>query len=210
MKTAVLFDFDGTLFYGTTDLNYYSINMSLKDMRLPPVDRAKANSTVGDTLTELARNILGSDDKALCDRFLDGMLRYALIAIDELAEIEPDCIHMLRALKEKASVAICSNGNMDYLYKLLKKFDIFDIFDYIWYKKEGYSKLTAIPELKRLLGADRVIMVGDREEDVTSGKANGCVTVAIQNNIGARDAVGADYDVFSHAEMERVILSILL
>ena len=52
-------------------------------------------------------------------------------------------------------------------------------------------------------------MVGDREEDVASGKANGCITVAIQNDFGARDAIGADYDVYSHVEMEQTILRIL-
>ena len=52
-------------------------------------------------------------------------------------------------------------------------------------------------------------MVGDREEDVRSGRANGCVTVAMQNDLGARDAIGADYDVYNHREMEETLLSIL-
>ena len=35
-KTGIFFDFDGTLFYGTTDINYYSINLALQDMNRPP------------------------------------------------------------------------------------------------------------------------------------------------------------------------------
>ena len=69
--------------------------------------------------------------------------------------------------------------------------------------------IAAIPELKKILGVEQAIMVGDREEDVVSGKANGCITVAMQNDFGARDAVGADYDVYNHNEMKQTILRIL-
>jgi phosphoglycolate phosphatase-like HAD superfamily hydrolase len=92
---------------------------------------------------------------------------------------------------------------------LLEKFGILPYFTYIWHSKPGYCKATAIPELKKILKVEQAIMVGDREEDVTSGKTNGCITVAMQNDFGARDAIGADYDVFSHKEMEETILRIL-
>ena len=52
-------------------------------------------------------------------------------------------------------------------------------------------------------------MVGDRAEDVSSGKANGCITVAMQNDFGARDALGADYDVYTHKELEQVLLRLI-
>ena len=42
-KTGIFFDFDGTLFYGTTDINYYSINLALQDMNRPPISREEAN-----------------------------------------------------------------------------------------------------------------------------------------------------------------------
>ena len=69
--------------------------------------------------------------------------------------------------------------------------------------------LFVLPEHRGKGYAQQAIMVGDREEDVASGKANGCITVAIQNDFGARDAIGADYDVYSHVEMEQTILRIL-
>ena len=55
VKTCVLFDFDGTLFYGTTDINYYAINMALEDMGRPPISREEANSTVGDRIPDACR-----------------------------------------------------------------------------------------------------------------------------------------------------------
>lgn len=208
-KTAVLFDFDGTLFYGTTAINYYAINMALEEMGRERISWEMANSTVGDRIPDACRRILGTDDPQLCQTLYDGIFRYAPKAIEEHAEIEPDCIHMLKALSEKAPLAICSNAERGYLMSLLEKFGILPYFTYVWHSRPGYRKATAIPELKRILNAEQAIMVGDREEDVTSGKVNGCITVAMQNDFGARDAIGADYDVYNHQQMEEVILNIL-
>ena len=208
-KTAVLFDFDGTLFYGTTYINYYAMNMALAEMGRPPISRELANTTVGDKIPDACRRILGTEDEMLCKQFFDGIFRYAPKAIEEHARIEPDCVDMLQVLSAVAPLAICSNAERGYLTALLEKFGVLPLFSYIWHAKPGYDKTAAIPELKRILGAERAIMVGDREEDVRSGKANGCITVAMQNDFGARDAVGADYDVFSHREMKETILAIL-
>lgn len=41
------------------------------------------------------------------------------------------------------------------------------------------------------------------------GKANGCITVALQNDFGARDAIGADYDVYTHRELEQTLLQLV-
>lgn len=206
---AVLFDFDGTLFYGTTDINYYAMNMALADMGRAPISREIANSTVGDKIPDACRRILGTDDPALCQQFYDGIFRHAPKAIEQHAEIETDCVEMLKALSREAPLAICSNAEREYLMALLKKFGVLPYFSYVWHSQPGYCKATAIPELKKILHVSQAIMVGDREEDVTSGKHNGCITVAIQNDFGAQDAVGADYDVFNHAQMKDTILKIL-
>lgn len=208
-KTAVLFDFDGTLFYSTTAINFYAINMALEEMGRERISWEMANSTVGDRIPDACRRILGTDDPVLCQTLYDGIFRYAPKAIEEHAEIEPDCIHMLKALSGKAPLAVCSNAERGYLMGLLEKFGILPYFTYVWHSRPGYRKATAIPELKKILDAEQAIMVGDREEDVTSGKVNGCITVAMQNDFGARDAIGADYDVYNHKQMEEVILNIL-
>lgn len=209
MKTAVLFDFDGTLFYGTTDVNFYAMNLALADMGRAPISREVANSTVGDKIPDACRRILGTDDEVLCKTFYDGIFRHAPKAIEDHARIEPDCVDMLRALAEKAPIAICSNAERGYLMSLLEKFQIKDLFSYVWHSRPGYHKATAIPELKKILGVQQAIMVGDRAEDVQSGKENGCITVAMQNDFGARDALGADYDVYDHRQMKEVLLGLL-
>ncbi len=208
-KTGIFFDFDGTLFYGTTDINFQVINLTLADMGRPPITREEANSTVGDKLEDACRRILQTDDQTLRDRLLQGIIDHAPEAVERYAQVEPECVHMLRTLSSKAPLAICSNAEESYLTALLEKFGVRDCFSYIWHRTPGYDKKAAIPRLKELLGVDRAVMVGDRAEDVSSGKANGCITVAMQNDFGARDALGADYDVYNHREMEQVLLQIL-
>lgn len=206
---AILFDFDGTLFFGTTEINYYVINKALADMGRAPISREEANSTVGDKLIDACKRILQTDNERLTYELHQGLLRHTPEAIENLAEIEPDCVHMLKVLQQYASLAICSNAEAGYIDSLAGKFGIKQYFQFIWHRKDGYDKKKAIPELIRILHVGNAIMVGDRAEDVIAGKANGCITIAIQNDFGCRDAVGADYDVQNHKEMESTLLNIL-
>ena len=205
---AVLFDFDGTLFYGTTDINHHALNMAIRDMGLEPISREVANSTVGDRLIDACKRILKTEDMSLANRLLEGIVRHSGDAM-ESAVIEPDCVEMLKSVSARVPIATCSNAEEDYLKGLLKKFGVLELFSYIWFRHDGYDKAAAIPEIKKALGVSQAIMVGDRAEDVSSGKANGCITLAIQNDFGARDAKGADYEVDTHAEMKDTLLKII-
>ena len=151
-KTGIFFDFDGTLFYGTTDINYYSINLALQDMNRPPISREEANTTVGDRLEDACRRILHSDDQDLCARLLQGIIDHSPEAIRRYAAVEPDCVHMLQTLSRQVPLAICSNAEPGYLFALLDQFNIRRYFTYIWHRTPGYDKKAAIPELKKLLG----------------------------------------------------------
>ena len=113
-KTGIFFDFDGTLFYGTTDINYYSINLALQDMNRPPISREEANTTVGDRLEDACRRILHSDDQDLCARLLQGIIDHSPEAIRRYAAVEPDCVHMLQTLSRQVPLAICSNAEPGY------------------------------------------------------------------------------------------------
>ena len=154
-KTGIFFDFDGTLFYGTTDINYHTINLALKDMGRPPITREQANSTVGDKLWDACRRLLDTQDDALCNQLLQGIIDHSPEAINRYAVIEPDCVHMLQTLSQKVPLAICSNAEPGYLLALTEKFGIRPYFSHIWHRKPNYDKKSAIPQLKQLLGVDR-------------------------------------------------------
>lgn len=208
-NTVILFDFDGTLFYGTAEINYYAINLALADLSLPPITREIANTTVGDKLYDLCVRILQTNDSARCQQLLDRIICHTEEAITMGAVAEPDCIKMLESLSRQVPLAICSNAEKAYLDSLTQKLGIAPYFSAVWHCHPGKTKAEGIAYLRTVLQADRVIMVGDRAEDVVSGKQNGCITVAIQNDFGARDATDADYRVDTHAELEQILHALL-
>lgn len=151
-KTGIFFDFDGTLFYGTTDINYYSINLALQDMNRPPISREEANTTVGDRLEDACRRILHSDDQDLCARLLQGIIDHSPEAIRRYAAVEPDCVHMLQTLSRQVPLAICSNAEPGYLFALLDQFNIRRYFTYIWHRTPGYEQKSGHPRIKKAAG----------------------------------------------------------
>lgn len=70
-------------------------------MGRPPITREEANSTVGDKLEDACRRILQTDDQTLCDRCLQGIIDHAPEAVERYAQVEPECVHMLRTLSSK-------------------------------------------------------------------------------------------------------------
>jgi HAD superfamily hydrolase (TIGR01549 family) len=208
VKPAVLFDFDGTLFFSTELINIYSFNRALADMGRPAMTYDQLMSTIGDTMDGIAQSLLGTDDALQKQAFLKRIMAHLPAAVDKYAAILPDVIDLLKTMSKAVPLAICSNANPHYILPLLKRFDIEQYFSHIWYYHEGYNKASAIPVVMEALGVTEAVMIGDRFEDIEAGKANGCVTVALKNGIGPQDAEGADYTVSNHKQMLSLLLSI--
>ena len=56
---------------------------------------------------------------------------------------------------------------------------------------------------------DDAVMVGDRREDVMSGKENGIHTVAMYSAVFEEETKNADFIVHDHAEMKDTLLKII-
>ena len=68
-KKAVLFDFDGTLFWGTPELNTWCFEQALTEMALPPATPDMIDRTIGMTFHDIACLMTRSQDEALLQRF---------------------------------------------------------------------------------------------------------------------------------------------
>ena len=77
MTKAVLFDFDGTLFFGTGELNDWCFARALEAMGRPAPTQDILDQTVGMTPIDISRLVLQSDDPALVAEFMDRV--YALV-----------------------------------------------------------------------------------------------------------------------------------
>lgn len=208
MRPAVLFDFDGTLFFSTELINTYALNRALADIGQPLMTTDQLMSTIGDTMDGMTQKLLGTDNKQLKQAFLGRVMTYIPAAFDKYAIILPDVVDLLKTMSGIAPLAICSNASPEYLLPLLKRFDIERYFRLIWYYHEGYDKAAAIPHVMKSLNAAKAVMIGDRLEDVEAGKANKCITIALKNGIGPQDADGADYTVTNHKQMLSLLMRI--
>lgn len=106
-------------------------------------------------------------------------------------------------------LCICSNGNEEYVKAIAEKFGFYEIFDEIWFEKEGISKDEAVGRLKNKFKEDKFIMVGDRENDIRAGRQNGGITIGAAYGFGKTEINDADYKVDNIQELEKVIYDIL-
>lgn len=180
-QSAVLFDFDGTLFFGTHALNSACFAFALEKMGLPPAPPEKIHHTVGMTLNGLSRFMLDSDDPDRIRLFQKYVFEQVPRYIREEVRPIPGEREMLLSLRKEAYVAICSNAAPDYLLPLLDKLEIRDCFDLVWHHTPGWTKADAIPEIMKRLNVSRTVFAGDRLEDVRAAHSAGIPICGIIN-----------------------------
>ncbi len=206
---AVLFDFDGTLFYGTARLNAWCFEQVLGRMGKAPPTRDKLDRSVGMPFVDIARLMLGSGDPREIALFTRLVFEQVPEYIRQFARPDPQVLDMLASLRPRARLAVCSNAAESYLYPMLEALAIAPLLDAVWPFRQGYTKAAAIPELMRRLGVERALFVGDRLEDVLSAREAGIPVVGIRNAAFPREVDAADAVVESTAQMHRAIRRLL-
>ncbi len=210
MKPAILFDFDGTLFFGTAALNTWCFTRALQTMGLSEATGEKIAMSVGMTFQNVARLMTESEKPEIHAQFEELTFLYVPSYIE--AHVRPDpVVHgMLAALGKQARLAVCSNAAASYLNPMLGALGLTPFFDTIWAYHNNYRKATAIPEVLRLLGSERGVFVGDRLEDVLAAREAGIPVVGIRNAAYPAETDGADITVENHVQMQAAIETLLI
>ena len=206
---AVMFDFDGTLFFGTACLNAYCFSRALEALGRPPLTKAQAAQIVGLTLPDICARLLGGGSDDVVNLFATRVLSFVPEYI--LAHVKPnrELSSLLFRLSGQAKLAVVSNADARYLEPMLQALKIRSRIDLVWPHRPGYSKAAAIPEVIKALGTGEAIMVGDRAEDVEAGKANGLRTVGILNPIFRDEVAGADRIAVGHRQLGHILQAML-
>ena len=180
-ESAVFFDFDGTLYYGTAQLNAWCFARALAKMGLPPPTEEMIHQSVGLTFPQIARLMTGREDTETIERFEEKTFLAVPCYIERFVRPQPAVKQMLASLAAEAKLAVCSNASPRYLYPMLDALELTDYFEEIWAHHEGISKAEAIPLLACRLGAGPVVFVGDRLEDVSAARQAGVQVVGMRN-----------------------------
>lgn len=208
-QQAVLFDFDGTLFFGTPELNTWCFERSLEAMGLPPATQDMIDKSIGLTFRDIAILMTRTEDQAVLDVFAKETFKALPDYIREYIRPNPEVHVMLGNLRKTAKLAICSNAAPDYILPMLDALELVQFFDEIWYHKAGRTKAKAIPLLMESLDVARAVFVGDRYEDVESARTAGIPVVGIRNRAYPEETDTADETVTNHKQMEEAILRLL-
>lgn len=209
-NTAVLFDFDGTLYFGTPELNAWCFERALQELGLEPATPEMIDRTIGMTFHDIACLMTRSQNEMLLKRFEEATFRMVPEYIRRFVQPDQGVLEMLDALKPHAKLAICSNAIHSYLEPMVQALALGEKLDFVWSHRSGIKKAQAIPLLMEKLGVERAIFVGDRAEDVLSAREAGIPVVGIRNRAYPWETDDADVTVESHQEMKNAILKLLI
>ena len=211
MKTAILFDLDGTLLNTLDDL-HASTNAVLRSFGYPERTIDEVRRFVGNGARVLIQQAVPAGEEHRVDEVLAAFQTYYAAHCDIFTRPYPGIPELLSALNEQYPLAVVSN-KLDRAVKELAKI----YFPALYARGESADcPRKPAPDMVRAamaaLDADNCIYVGDSEVDVLTAKNAGVPCVAV--TWGFRDVetlrtAGAEYFCHTPADLPQMIETIL-
>ena len=203
-KPLICFDWDGTL-ADSMDLCLAECRAALKAMNLPDLPDEIIATCNGPTDWD-ACAILGVPDDWRTE-FVRIRAAAGLELTPTVNRLYPGIADMLRALAEKADLAVVSNGQGPYIRLCVEVFGLQGLFVTTRAFTEGMTKADLLRDVLTQVQPERAIMVGDRAGDILAGKACGLPTVAACYGCGNEaDYTQADVRCADVAGLQRYLL----
>lgn len=175
MKPVIYFDWDGTL-CDSMQLCIEECRQALLTMGLPDLPDETLRKCNGPNDWD-ACEILGVPEAMKAD-YVRTRMEAGLALLDTVNRLFPGVREMLARLQPVADLAIVSNGQVEYLEKCRRVFDVGHFFARCQGYTPGKVKTQLLAGLLQEMQPRRAVMVGDRLGDLEAGKANGLLTVA--------------------------------
>lgn len=211
MKTAILFDLDGTLLDTLGDL-HASTNAVLRQFGYPERTIDEIRRFVGNGARVLIQQAIPAGEAHRVDEVLSAFQSYYAAHCDILTRPYDGIPELLAALGEKYPLAVVSNKPDRAVKELAKIY-----FPALYARGESADcPRKPAPDMVRMamraLDADRCIYVGDSEVDVLTAKNAGVPCIAV--TWGFRDvetlrAAGAEFFCHRAEDVPQMIEEIL-
>ena len=211
MKTAILFDLDGTLLDTLGDL-HASTNAVLRQFGYPERTIDEVRRFVGNGARVLIQQAVPAGEDHRVDEVLSAFQTYYAAHCDILTRPYPGIPALLSALGEKYLLAVVSNKPDRAVKELAKIY-----FPALYARGESTDcPRKPAPDMVRMaiqaLGAENCIYVGDSEVDVLTAKNAGVPCIAV--TWGFRDVetlrtAGAEHFCHTPADLPAIIETIL-
>lgn len=184
----IIFDIDGTLLQ--TDLvTVPAVQRTLAAYGLPPADRAMIVSFFGRPVEQYLDWLAQQCPRDKAEEIVEATNRLELELVGKEGKLYPGVREVLDTLHARGhTLAICSNGPEDYVDEFLSAHRVGDFFAAVRTRGNRYpGKKEMIQEIMEELSPRPVIVVGDREDDISAAHHNGASAVAACYGFGTEE-----------------------
>ena len=179
----IVFDLDGTL-TDSAHLGRILFKRVFMQMGFGEISDALADSFNGPTADEVCRIMgIGPDRRAQYDRLIDEI---EVELVHTIGRVYPGVHEMLADLSQCAHLAILTNGSAAYCAACVAHYGFAPYIELSAGYAVGVTKAARIGMWARALGAQRVIVVGDRCTDVENARLAGALAVGVTYGMGSR------------------------
>lgn len=215
MRTAVIFDLDGTLLNTLDDL-HASVNNTLEKFGYPQRSLPEVRSFVGNGVPMLIRRALPADasEEDFCNA-LEYFKEYYKVHCDDRTKPYPGICEALAQLKTDGYPIGVVTNKVDNATKILCEKHFGELVD-IALGQNGQFQVKPDPEslfyVKKYLCAETVIYVGDSEVDILTAENAGARCVSVSWGFKDREfllAAGAQIIADTPKQMTDCIYNIL-
>jgi phosphoglycolate phosphatase len=216
MLTNIFFDLDGTLTdskEGIVKCFHYSMNKLGRSL----TDVPEVNDFIGPSLRVTFRKLLGSDDERLIEKAVAIYReRFSTVGLFE-NKVYPGIPEVLSALHKNSLKLYVATSKMKlYADRILEHFQLAPWFSGVFGSElegrfDDKAELIEFIMSGLKLAAGETIMVGDRREDITAGKANRIRTIGVTYGYGSQMEIidaAPDFTCGSPSEIQSTIMSL--
>lgn len=209
--STLIFDLDGTISDPSMGI-HRCMNHALHFYGFPEVSTQTVLATIGPPLDETFSKLQPSaDQKTIAELVVKYRERYAQLGFAENT-IYPGIEETLHTFQKRGvRMGVCTSKRADFAEKILSMFGLLRYFSFVDGGDVGIKKRA---QLASLLAAGQIdqssVMIGDREVDISSAKANGLGSVGVLWGFGDRgelEAAGADIILSNTSELCQIEIS---
>ncbi|MCU0611908.1 MAG: HAD family hydrolase [Candidatus Eisenbacteria bacterium] len=186
MKSGLLiFDLDGTLFRSET-VTVPAVQRAFREHGLVEPSAPEICWFFGKPHRDFQEWLESIVPGSLASGILAAVDRRELELVSETGELYAGVAEMLtEARKQFTHLAICTNGEREYVARVLSTSGLLPFFDRIRYRESPVdTKAAMVAELLSTLDARPAFVIGDRSEDIDAAHANGILAIGARYGYG--------------------------
>ena len=193
--SLIVYDFDGTL-VDTLDDIALSVNLTLKELGQPPLDKEVVKTCVGNGVVMLMTRALNGTGMKNIDSAVRLFRKHYGDHLMDKSAFYPNCRETIEFFCNRKQ-AICSNKPEGFVRKILAGLDCLSPFSAI-IGGDSFKTRKPDPEgLNHLLARhgvspEQAVMVGDSAVDIETGKNANVLTCAVTSASAASRETGED------------------